>query len=1308
MEYIFHIADVHICAKTAVNIEHSFGRLIDEIKSAGVSRSMLVIAGDIFEHKHGLTTEEMIMFKKMYKMLTEENIKTLIIPGNHDFKPKTAINFDPAEENAAQEGPAEAPPVIDHVTLLTRRYLDNNGKSVKTFNRTEIIGGEIFGDPDIEFHIFSPIDGKIPEYKDNPRIKIAVLHEPINNSRYDNNTTITNGRFSADDFGKYDFVMLGDIHKPQFLKPNVAYPGSFVQKNKGEDIHHGYILWDVKQKTGKFVPIPLKQVSLRLFARNNTCNVEVPLESFQKVIHINLYYQECGSNYLCELVKEVYDKYMITPNLICRDVSKNNISEGNPLTELNQSLDHSEIIKEMLTNSGKENMIDDILQLHSTELQKINTMGYSNYTINYLFWSNVYCYGPYNYINFTELNNNMILINGNNEEGKSSVIDILTIAIFGNPLRGKKADIIRKGSKEGLIEVSITIGNNIYKIKRLFSKLGISHDSMEFSINGVLQTASSKKEPYTVITNLIGTDNDFTNMAIAQQNRAFISEFNTTEKNGFNGFLIKLLGIDQLKIIADNINSIKKQYNPRDLYKKLNNLPKVSQEDINQAEKILDEYTAHRKSLQDKEETLSEKINYLNKEYDVSISDKNIEDRICILEKDVNANKDKFDSDIFEKIPEYKNKFVILENDIKTVMFSDETASQEYNFDDLNDVDPAELSDEIKQLEIETAAAKQPEELVPAKLTTAELQQIVDNGCPEIPQLVLEACEIPGVVLLDDRAYWEALAAVKPLRENLAAFNPAYKPPAIEKPEFYDRKEEYEVVSREELPDYDFIFRELTSAKHEHKFISEKISSLEFSGSCNFCQKNKNVFNLIDDSYSRKIAEFSEIIDNKEKMIERRNIAKRNLEVIHKYEEYSEYVNFEKMQNELDHYQKIIDQHDYFVRQNEIFIRNREKQNHIDQLREKQARFHQARENILWREQQDKLRRLSELKETQKKLSLKKYFENINEYENIKTILQYIDQVQLLTKLKKNLEIKTELDKLDYDYKKIKTELNEIVDKIIQQEKKVDKLHIQFYEYNKLRDEISFAEDRYNFYQTYLSCIDSKNGLPHIIISNMCTLWQDEINNILSQIATFTINLVLKNDKILVYINKGQYQVVADMASGYQRFIIDLVMRMTLMQLTNISNPNMLFVDEGFGSLDNENFIQVCNMLSKFKEKFKAIFIITHNNELKSYADKAVTIKRINNTSKIVFGSDENIPKYTKFVNMEKFYIEDEQPSSPPEDESSGVNIDELIYEKNEKGEYNYCKVCDKVVNLSKASRRSAHRVGQKHKAKEHIFLQNL
>jgi DNA repair exonuclease SbcCD nuclease subunit len=105
----------------------------------------------------------------------------------------------------------------------------------------------------------SPIVTKIND-KTTDQLYVALYHGTLYKST--TNVGWTNDdehSFKTSDFKDYDIVMLGDIHKFQYLnkEKTIAYPSSLIQQNYGESInYHGMIEWNVKTKKGKFIQVP--------------------------------------------------------------------------------------------------------------------------------------------------------------------------------------------------------------------------------------------------------------------------------------------------------------------------------------------------------------------------------------------------------------------------------------------------------------------------------------------------------------------------------------------------------------------------------------------------------------------------------------------------------------------------------------------------------------------------------------------------------------------------------------------------------------------------------------------------------------------------------------------------------------------------------------------------------------------------------------------------------------------------------------------------------------------------------------------
>src|SRR6185436_8435826 len=185
IEYLFHISDIHIMKNNYKNLKSSFKKLIMDIQEVGVEKSVLVIAGDVFEHKSVLPLSDIVLWFDICKQLHKAKIKTLAMCGNHDYN----IN---SEE------------LLDSVTVLTEDFKYDR---IVCVNSTQVISGSVFGDPSIDFYIFSPIDNVIPviDHVNINNKKIAVVHETINGSQYDNGTVSKKRTLGIDNFKEFDY-----------------------------------------------------------------------------------------------------------------------------------------------------------------------------------------------------------------------------------------------------------------------------------------------------------------------------------------------------------------------------------------------------------------------------------------------------------------------------------------------------------------------------------------------------------------------------------------------------------------------------------------------------------------------------------------------------------------------------------------------------------------------------------------------------------------------------------------------------------------------------------------------------------------------------------------------------------------------------------------------------------------------------------------------------------------------------------------------------------------------------------------------
>jgi ABC-type dipeptide/oligopeptide/nickel transport system ATPase component len=209
----------------------------------------------------------------------------------------------------------------------------------------------------------------------------------------------------------------------------------------------------------------------------------------------------------------------------------------------------------------------------------------------------------------------------------------------------------------------------------------------------------------------------------------------------------------------------------------------------------------------------------------------------------------------------------------------------------------------------------------------------------------------------------------------------------------------------------------------------------------------------------------------------------------------------------------------------------------------------------------------------------------------------------------------------------------------------------------ELTANISLSTEELAFLNIYQGCVDKKSGISQKILGDLCGIMTVECNKILNEIAEFTMTICMEQKILRIYTIEKNVKIPASMASGYQKFIMDMILRIVLTtclaRSNNISNPNILIIDEGFGCLDKGNFVEVAKILKTLKNKFRSILIITHIDELKSYADQIINITRANSESKLICGSESEAKVMLKMALM------DELSTKSRDLEKSRVQINE-------------------------------------------------
>ena len=164
--------------------------------------------------------------------------------------------------------------------------------------------------------------------------------------------------------------------------------------------------------------------------------------------------------------------------------------------------------------------------------------------------------------------------------------------------------------------------------------------------------------------------------------------------------------------------------------------------------------------------------------------------------------------------------------------------------------------------------------------------------------------------------------------------------------------------------------------------------------------------------------------------------------------------------------------------------------------------------------------------------------------------------------------------------------------------------------------EIEKYENDQAAYQYYLTSI-GKDGVPYKIISDAIPRIEQEVNNILSQIVEFTINIETDGKNVNVYIKYEDRKWPLELCSGMEKFVSALALRVALINVSNLPRPNFLVIDEGMSALDASNMAMVHSLFDYMKTHFDFIIVISHLDAMRDMVDKQLEIKKENGFSKI-------------------------------------------------------------------------------------------
>ena len=201
-------------------------------------------------------------------------------------------------------------------------------------------------------------------------------------------------------------------------------------------------------------------------------------------------------------------------------------------------------------------------------------------------------------------------------------------------------------------------------------------------------------------------------------------------------------------------------------------------------------------------------------------------------------------------------------------------------------------------------------------------------------------------------------------------------------------------------------------------------------------------------------------------------------------------------------------------------------------------------------------------------------------------------------------ELKVEKRSLESTIRKLDSRCISLAKSIGRLQSEIEQLRIERKKFDELNAEWRVVE--------LVSEAVSKKGIPLTVLGRKLPQVNAEIAQILQGCTGFTVELEADQDSnaMDVYINYGDSRRIIECASGMEKMMASLAIRVALMNLTTLPRCDLLIIDEGFGALD-ENNVEACSgLLHNLKKWFKSILVISHVDAVKDSVDNVIEISK--------------------------------------------------------------------------------------------------
>ena len=185
----------------------------------------------------------------------------------------------------------------------------------------------------------------------------------------------------------------------------------------------------------------------------------------------------------------------------------------------------------------------------------------------------------------------------------------------------------------------------------------------------------------------------------------------------------------------------------------------------------------------------------------------------------------------------------------------------------------------------------------------------------------------------------------------------------------------------------------------------------------------------------------------------------------------------------------------------------------------------------------------------------------------------------------------------------------------LENENKVNKKNISDRE--TLIAKINEEEVLVKHWKIYLALV-GKNGISKMVLRETLPLINGELRRLLTDVCDFDVEVVIdeRNDVAFNLVRNG---VITNLASGsgFEQTAAALALRVVLGNISALSRPSLLLLDEVLGGVAQENYENIKLLFDRIIKDYSAVLHITHLSQIIDWHTSIITITKKNHISSI-------------------------------------------------------------------------------------------